>query len=409
MAVSSSKIFETANGFLPPMKTSRDRIQIGKLIFPGHFRDQRPPSKKEPPTRLYSAAAMPAISWWYLSLLALQFGCQPSLTKAYTPSNINRSTVVLAQDVVRFSVSCIFLCLGGSWSLATYQWTLLSAVVGAGIPAALYLVQNYCTIMAYQNLPPVSFNVLNQSKTLSAALCCYLVMGKVQSKLQVVSLFLLLTSALVLEKIVPLNPWKGGAKQDNGNSNARDEAGIDAKKHFTMGVVPVLLASFISGLGKSWPDAYFVLFLVILHLRVLTPLICSSLAGALAQKNLQTWGRNSYLFTMELSAFSIFFMLSSLLLGSPDGKRLREGSLREGWTWKTWIPIVTNASGGIVVGLVTKHAGAVKKGFALIFGLLLSGILQNYFRGEEGGVTSEQVAGGALAGISLWMHSRFPP
>ena len=253
MAVSSFKNIETANGFLPPMKTSPDRIQTG-LIFPSQvqqFRNQRTASKKEPPTRLYSAAAMPAISWWYLSLLALQFGFQPLLTKAYTPSNINRSTVVLAQDVVRFSVCCLFLFLSGSWSLATYHWTLSSAVVGAGIPAALYLVQNYCTIMAYQNLPPVSFNVLNQSKTLSAALCCYLVMGKVQSKLQVVSLFLLLTSALVLEKIVPLNPWKGGDKQDIGNSTSGDEAGIDTKKHLTMGVVPVLLASFISGLGKS--------------------------------------------------------------------------------------------------------------------------------------------------------------
>jgi hypothetical protein len=259
MTVSSFKNTETANGFLPPLKTSRDRMQTGNkpLIFPSQvqqFRNQRPPSKREPPTRLYSATAMPAISWWYLSLLALQFGCQPLLTKAYTPSNINRSTVVLAQDVVRFSASCLFLVLGGSWSIATYQWTLASAVLGAGIPSALYLVQNYCTIMAYQNLPPVSFNVLNQSKTLSAALCCYLVMGKVQSKLQVVSLFLLLTSALVLEKIVPLNPWKGGAKQDIGSSTPGDEAGIDAKKHFTMGVVPVLIASFISGLGKlkSW-------------------------------------------------------------------------------------------------------------------------------------------------------------
>ena len=142
---------------------------------------------------------------------------------------------------------------------------------------------------------------------------------------------------------------------------------------------------------------------------LLTLLICSSLAGALAQKSLQTWGRNSYLFTMELSAFSIFFLITTLLLGSPDGKNIREGNYREGWTWRTWIPIVTNASGGIIVGLVTKHAGAVKKGFALIFGLLLSGIMQSCSGGEEGGVSSEQVAGGALAGISLWMHSAFPP
>lgn len=119
--------------------------------------------------------------------------------------------------------------------------------------------------------------------------------------------------------------------------------------------------------------------------------------------------------------FSMFFLICSLVLGSPDGKRLLRKSgapstttartLLEGWTWKTWIPIITNASGGIVVGLVTKKEGAVRKGFALIFGLLLSGILQNWFWSSEddGKVTSEQMVGGILAGLSLWLHSSFPP
>ena len=119
-------------------------------------------------------------------------------------------------------------------------------------------------------------------------------------------------------------------------------------------------------------------------------------------------GCNSYVFSMELAAFSGLIMLTSLLLGSPDGKRLRKGQLTQGWTWKTWIPIITNGAGGVVVGLVTYHAGAVRKGFALIFGLILSGILQNIFDKDEG-ISSEQVVGGILASASLWMHSKFPP
>ena len=106
-------------------------------------------------------------------------------------------------------------------------------------------------------------------------------------------------------------------------------------------------------------------------------------AGAISQQNLQISKVNPYVFSMELSAFSIILLLTSLL-GSPDGKRLRNGNLSEGWTWKTWIPVVTNAAGGILVGLVTKHAGAVKKGFALIFGLILSGALQSFFFSDEG-------------------------
>jgi|AntRauTorckE5430_2_1112549.scaffolds.fasta_scaffold06326_2 UDP-sugar transporter A1/2/3 len=42
----------------------------------------------------------------------------------------------------------------------------------------------------------------------------------------------------------------------------------------------------------------------------------------------------------------------------------------------TIISILINGAVGIMVGLVTKYAGNVKKGFAMIFRLLLSGVLQ---------------------------------
>jgi UDP-sugar transporter A1/2/3 len=253
----------------------------------------------------------------------------------------------------------------------------------AGIPAALYVVQNYCALMAYQNLPPITFNVLNQTKTLSAALCCFLILGRVQSPLQIVSLFLLLLSALVIEKVVPLQRYSQNdittAVATKGDTTPTTETvtkTVDRRAEIVNGVIPVLLASFLSGL-----------------------------AGALSQKSLQTMGRDSYLFTMELSAASLLFMTFSLVLSSPDGKRIRRDGFFHGWTIQTWIPVITNALGGIIVGLVTKYAGSVRKGFALIFGLLLSGILQS--KGGEG-VEKEQVVGGILAAISLWMYSSFP-
>jgi UDP-sugar transporter A1/2/3 len=60
-----------------------------------------------------------------------------------------------------------------------------------------------------------------------------------------------------------------------------------------------------------------------------------------------------------------------------------------------------NAAGGIVVGLVTKYAGSVKKGFALIFGLLLLGIIQAIMSkdGDGGKISIEHVVGGCLAGL----------
>jgi len=180
---------------------------------------------------------------------------------------------------------------------------------------------------------------------------------------------------------------EGGEKGDGGEF-ATTKWGA---RHFTHGVVPILVASFISGL-----------------------------AGALSQKNLQQQqkqdpgkggsggggGRNPYLFSMELCAGSVLLLVLSTAWTS-DGIRIRESGFWNGWTLPTLIPIVTNSAGGIVVGLVTKYAGSVRKGFALIFGILLSGVIQSIVEPEQT-ISEKHVVGGALAGLSLYLHSTHP-
>lgn len=246
-------------------------------------------------------------------------------------------------------------------------WTFYGWISIAGVPAALYAVQNLAALLAYQNLDALTYNVLNQTKTLSAALCCYLVMGKTQSYMQVAALILLLVSALVMERIVTLDTLLGRTSTSLNLS-------LDPT-HFSHGVAPILIASFISGL-----------------------------AGALSQKNLEgTGGRNAYLFSMELCAVSVIILAFSCLF-SADGEQIRKNGFWNNWTPWTMIPILTNSIGGIIVGLVTKYAGSVRKGFALIFGIFISGLLQ----APDTGVSMEQIIGGLLAGISLWMHSAYP-
>lgn len=272
-------------------------------------------------------------------------------------------------------------------------WNVSTWVTVAFFPAALYALQNIFALQAYQNLDALTFNVLNQTKTLSAALCCYLVMGRKQSYTQVLSLLLLLLSALIMERIVSLDVIMtslGLTPITGGSPNDSDDGTQDSKSHHTIelpeltshhwmhGVLPIMLASFISGLS-----------------------------GALSQKNLQAQGggRNPYLFSMELCAASTLILVTSLL-ASPDGKRIAEDGFWNGWTVTTFIPIFTNAVGGIIVGLVTKYAGSVSKGFALIFGMFLSGVFQALVTDE--GVSMEQSVGGMLAAISLYLHATHP-
>ena len=88
-------------------------------------------------------------------------------------------------------------------SLFLQGWTIKGWLAVAGVPSLLYCIQNLLAPMAYQVLDPFTFNVLNQTKTLSAGLCCNSVIGWKQSQGQILALFLLLV-ALVIEGAVPL-------------------------------------------------------------------------------------------------------------------------------------------------------------------------------------------------------------
>ena len=226
-----------------------------------------------------------------------------------------------------------------------------------------------CSLFAYQNLDAVTYNVLNQTKTLSAALCCYLLMKKKQSPMQMLALILLLAAALVMEGVLPLD---GGALLPSSASASL------SPRHFSHGVLPIFAASFLSGL-----------------------------AGAITQRSLQAGdGRDALLFTVELCVASLL-LLSASLAASDDGESVRRRGFFDGWDALTLVPILTNSAGGVLVGLVIKHAGTVRKGFALIFGILISGIVQSLL--DEGRTLSrEEVAGGVLAAASLWMHAANP-
>jgi UDP-sugar transporter A1/2/3 len=95
-------------------------------------------------------------------------------------------------------------------------------------------------------------------------------------------------------------------------------------RRFTHGVIPILLASFLSGL-----------------------------AGAITQKSLQIGDRNALLFTMELCVASILLLIASFVT-SEDGKQIQQRGFFDEWTYLTILPILTNAMGGILVGKFTK-------------------------------------------------------
>jgi len=332
-------------------------------------------------------------------LLSLQFAVQPILTKRYAPKTMIRSTYVLAQDLTRILIAASCLTLTGSWATAVQHWTWRTALRTAGVPSLLYALQNYCSLMAYQNLTPITYNVLNQTKTLSAAFWCFLLLRQRQSAPQMLALGILLLSALVMENVVRV-PFLGKAaaattKSDESSSTSTTSSVDEStrrKNHIITGVVPVLAASLISGLAGAW------------------------IQRSLQQRSAA--GNNSLFLTLQMSAVSAVGWTASLLRearGRPRGGEVGS-SWTTGWTAYTWLPILVNSVGGLLVGLVTKFSGVVPKGFALIAGMFLSGILQNMVSTDTSGdeehlsrrVSGQQWVGGVLAAISVYLHAAYP-
>ena len=356
----------------------------------------------------------------YMTLLALQFGIQPIVTKQFMSKSVIKSTVILAQEIVKLLIGIVGICLGARTSTTTTtitETTNLSSNIGMSsswlrlslLPAALYYVQNLCSLMAYQNLDPLTYNVLNQTKTLSAAFCCYILMKKKQSTYQILALVLLLLSALVMEKIISMDTVRMMLRRlpsycwpdqqlgsDDASTKSEDNSSIVVSMLFEQrlyrGVLPIITASFLSGL-----------------------------AGAITQISLQLRNCNALQYTIELCVATIGIILLSFIF-SDDGAQIHQHGYFHGWTIYTLIPICTNSAGGILVGLVIKYAGNVQKGFALIFGIAFTGIVQSsssYYHHQHRhdsdemmimpqGLPKESIIGTVLAVVSLWIHTVNP-
>lgn len=145
------------------------------------------------------------------------------------------------------------------------------------------------------------------------AVFVFVILGKRQTGLQVVALLLLLVAT-----IVATSSQEGEAKRESDS--------------FLQGVVPLCLASALSGL-----------------------------AAALCQFTLQgQMKRNSLVFSMELAVYGSICILIRLASSAMMQERSFEDFV-VGWNRATFVPVLVQGLGGIVVGQVTKRAGGVLK------------------------------------------------
>jgi UDP-sugar transporter A1/2/3 len=261
----------------------------------------------------------------------------------------------------------------------------------AAVPAALYAVQGVLTYTSLQRLDAVTFNGLSQLKMVSAAIWCFILLGTTQSMQQMAAIAVLLISAVIFQHqpntttTTSISTTTTTTTITTTTGQENDEKMKKNKSVSVTGVVTCLAATFVSGL-----------------------------AGALSQRGVQFVGRqhslprDPFLFAGEVSFYSALCLVGSLFQQRqqrPWSTKQQQQHPHDSKLFqhiRPWIPVTVKAMGGIVTVLVHKYAGSVLKGFALVLGLVLSGVY------EYDHLTAHQIVGTVLVLLSSWMHFTSP-
>ncbi|GJP43846.1 hypothetical protein CLOM_g3252 [Closterium sp. NIES-68] len=308
-----------------------------------------------------------------MSMLATLYGLQPVIMRKCLSADIIILSQVMAVDVAKMFCSVAVVVLDGSAWRLWHSWRIREFIQGSMVPAFVYTVQNVLINIAYRHLHPVTFAMLSQTKLLFTALFNFIFLRQKQSGRQVLALLAMLVAAVLLSIAdhVELSLWGGEGKGGGDGKGGKEEAGsgkaTSARNGGSGGLTESLAASVVLGV-----------------IPMLAASVTSGFGSMYCQWVSQVKGRSSYLMTIEMSAFSFFLLLSSLLLlpSSHDAVRMRQLGFFHAWTLLSMVPILTNALAGILVGVVVQVSGGLKKGFVMIIALLVTAAAQLLVEGE---------------------------
>ncbi|XP_076976256.1 UDP-N-acetylglucosamine transporter isoform X1 [Tamandua tetradactyla] len=278
------------------------------------------------------------------------------------------STAVVIAELLKI-MACIFLVYKDSkCSLRALNRILHDEILNKpmetlklAIPSGIYTLQNNLLYVALSNLDAATYQVTYQLKILTTALFSVSMLSKKLGVYQWLSLVILMTGVAFVQ-------WPS-------DSQELDSKELSAGSQF-VGLMAVLTACFSSGF-----------------------------AGVYFEKILKETKQSVWIRNIQLGFFGSIFGLMGVYI--YDGELVSKNGFFQGYNRLTWIVVILQALGGLVIAAVIKYADNILKGFATSLSIILSTLI-SYFWLQDFVPTSVFFLGAILVITATFLYGYDP-
>ncbi|VDL62304.1 unnamed protein product [Hymenolepis diminuta] len=212
----------------------------------------------------------------------------------------------------------------------TSKMQLLWLIAPFSVPAIFYTITNNLGIMIQMEMDPATYQVLGNFKILSTAILFRIIIKKSLSYRQWFALFLLIVAGV----------FNGSVNYDSSNINSSSVLHITFK-----GIIMISIYCTISGFASVYTE-------YVLKKRV--------------HMSLNIQNGTLYIFGIIINATLYVFQKA---IATDDFNLLR------GFTFLTWLLVVTQAISGIFIGFVMKYANSILRLFIISSAMIVTTVL----------------------------------
>uniref|UniRef100_A0A8C0PU50 Solute carrier family 35 member A3 n=1 Tax=Canis lupus familiaris TaxID=9615 RepID=A0A8C0PU50_CANLF len=249
------------------------------------------------------------------------------------------STAVVVAELLKIMACILLVYKDSKCSLRALNRILHDEILNKpmetlklAIPSGIYTLQNNLLYVALSNLDAATYQVTYQLKILTTALFSVSMLSKKLGVYQWLSLVILMTGVAFVQ-------WPS-------DSQELDSKELSAGSQF-VGLMAVLTACFSSGF-----------------------------AGVYFEKILKETKQSVWIRNIQLGFFGSIFGLMGVYI--YDGELVSKNGFFQGYNRLTWIVVILQALGGLVIAAVIKYADNILKGFATSLSIILSTLI-SYF------------------------------